>query len=124
MSKTLRITAPYVTLKVQDQTRGTVLVGYYEGAIVENVDDESAQHHIQSGLAEEVPADADPAAPPFMPQGAPPVTDDVESDAPSGNASRDEWETYARATGASDADLTGADGKPLTRDELRDKFGS
>lgn len=35
MSKTIRVTAPYVTLKVTDQINGTVLVGYYEGAIVE-----------------------------------------------------------------------------------------
>ena len=41
---------------------------------------------------------------------------------PSGNAPRDEWEAYARAHGATDEDLLGEDGKPLTRNELRDKF--
>lgn len=38
---------------------------------------------------------------------------------PKGNASRDEWEAYARSQGAADADVT-----DLSRDELRAKYGS
>ena len=41
---------------------------------------------------------------------------------PPGNASRAEWEAYARAHGATDDDLVDDEGKPLTRDELRDTF--
>lgn len=117
MGKTLRVTAPYVTLKVQDQSRGTVLVGYYEGAIVENVDDESAKHHVDSGLAEEASSGDLPAAPPLLPE-------DFGTAEPSGNASREEWESYARSKGAIDDDLLDEDDKPLGRDALRDKFGT
>jgi hypothetical protein len=41
---------------------------------------------------------------------------------PSGNASRDEWAAYALSQGATEADLLDADGDPLGRNELRDKF--
>lgn len=124
---TVRVTAPYVTLQVTDATNASVLLGYYEGAIVENVEETSARHHIEGGMAEEVEPDAEPASPPFMPQGGPPVVDPakLKSDAPSGNASRDEWEEYARrARGAGDADLLGDDDKPLSRNELAEKFGT
>lgn len=45
-------------------------------------------------------------------------------DPPAGNASRDEWAKYATAHGASEEDLLGEDGKPLGRDELRDRYGA
>jgi hypothetical protein len=119
MSKTLRVTAPYVTLKVVDPTRGTVLLGFYEGAIVENVDDESAQHHLASGLAEVTEPDAMPAGPPLLPP------DLTAPDEPAGNASREEWAVYARDfKGATDADLVDADGKELSRNELRDRYAT
>lgn len=117
MSKTLRVTAPYVTLKVNDPTRGTVLLGFYVGAIVENVDDESAQHHIDSGLAEEASTGDMPAGPPLIP-------DSLTTAEPSGNASTEEWANYARTKGASDADLLDDEGKPLGRDALRDKYAA
>lgn len=124
MSKTVRVTAPYVTLKVTDPALGTRMVGFYEGAVVENVDDGSADHHIDGGQAVEVSKDATPAAGPFMPQGAPPITSDVKSDAPKKSASREAWVDYARnARGASDADLVGDDGKDLTKEELVAKYG-
>lgn len=48
-----------------------------------------------------------------------------QSDEPAGNASTEEWATYAREVkGATDEDLVDADGKPLGRDALRDKFGT
>lgn len=43
---------------------------------------------------------------------------------PAGNASRDEWADYALAHGASADDLVDEDGKPLGRNELREKYGS
>jgi hypothetical protein len=117
MSKTLRVTAPYVTLKVEDPTAGTRLLGYYEGAIVENVEDGSAQHHLDTGLAEEASTGDMPAGPPLIPE-------DLGSAEPAGNASVEAWTSYARSKGASDEDLLDADGKPLGRDALRDQFGS
>jgi hypothetical protein len=44
---------------------------------------------------------------------------------PAGNASRDDWATYAtNVKGASPEDLVGDDGKDLTRDQLREKYGT
>lgn len=40
-------------------------------------------------------------------------------EAPKGNASLDEWQAYAQARGASAEDIDG-----LSRDELRERFGS
>jgi hypothetical protein len=48
----------------------------------------------------------------------------LESERPSGNASREEWADFARSRGATDADLVDADGKDLTRNELRDRYGA
>lgn len=48
----------------------------------------------------------------------------ADANQPSGNASREEWEEYARKRGALDEDLLDEDGKELSRNELRDKFGS
>lgn len=42
---------------------------------------------------------------------------------PSGNASRKEWAAYATEKGAQPEDLV-VDGKELTRDELREKYGT
>lgn len=42
---------------------------------------------------------------------------------PAGNASTEKWVEYAKAQGATDADLIGADGQPLNRDELKAKYG-
>lgn len=51
-----RVTAPYVTLKVKDTAGAEVLVGFYEGAIVSDVDQESLDSHVEKGLLEKVPA--------------------------------------------------------------------
>ncbi|MCL8026317.1 hypothetical protein [Nocardioides bruguierae] len=43
---------------------------------------------------------------------------------PAGNASLEDWTEYAKTSkGATDADLVDAEGKPLTRDALKAKFG-
>lgn len=46
---------------------------------------------------------------------------DPDSEAPKGNASRDEWAAYATTKGAPESE-TAEDG--LSRDELRDKYGA
>jgi hypothetical protein len=42
---------------------------------------------------------------------------------PKGNASREEWATYARSKGAPESELA-EDGSGLSRDELREKYGT
>lgn len=59
-----------------------------------------------------------------------PASDEGESDEveyveePSGNASRDEWVEFARASDAPEEELASKDEGGLSRDELRDKYGS
>jgi hypothetical protein len=43
---------------------------------------------------------------------------------PAGNASAADWAAYARTRGATDEDLVDAEGKPLKRDALREKYQS
>lgn len=50
--------------------------------------------------------------------------DPDESGEPAGNASAAAWAAYARTRGATDEDLIDDDGKPLKRDEIRDKYQS
>lgn len=47
-----------------------------------------------------------------------------ESDEPAGNASGADWAAFARTRGATDEDLVDAEGKPLGRDALREKYQS
>jgi len=51
-----RVTAPYATLKVKDAAGADVLVGFYEGAVVSDVEEESLKHHLDTGLVEKLPA--------------------------------------------------------------------
>lgn len=132
MSKTIRVTAPYVTLKVKDIAGGDVVVGYYAGAVVENVDDASAQHHIDNDMAVDASSGDLPAAPPFPPFDTDSAVAPLDAETlgtlgtaePTGNASREEWENYARTKGAGDEDLVDGDGKQLSRNELREKYQS
>lgn len=50
--------------------------------------------------------------------------DDKPDEEPAGNASGAEWAAYARTRGATDEDLVDADGKPLGRDALREKYAT
>lgn len=43
---------------------------------------------------------------------------------PAGNAKKADWLEYARKLGAADADLVDGDGKELTVDALKAKYGS
>lgn len=50
----VRVTAPYVTLKVKDDTGAEIIRGLYEGGIVDNVEAESLKHHLDDGMVEKV----------------------------------------------------------------------
>ena len=52
MSASYRVVAPYVTLKVKDAAGAEVLVGFYEGAIVSDVDPDLLKNHLDRGLLE------------------------------------------------------------------------
>lgn len=70
---------------------------------------------------------ADPAAETVQPDpiaAAGELAQDGPVPEPKGNASRDDWADYARSKGATDADLVDAEGNPLRREEIRDKYGS
>lgn len=99
--------------------------------------DPPTKDEVKAAKAEQKAADAgdtttagvvgDPAAQTTQPDpvaAASALAGDPPLGEPKGNATRDEWEQYARSKGATDADLVGADGKPLGRDELRDKYGT
>lgn len=83
-----------------------------------HVDDPAAQDAQETALAEAVLVQNKdvPAATTAAAQAN--DAKDTPAEAPSGSASKADWQAYARSTGASDADLDG-----LTRDQLRDTFG-
>ena len=47
-----------------------------------------------------------------------------DNGAPAGNASREAWADYARTKGATEDELQPVDDGGLTRDALKDKYGS
>lgn len=110
MGMTLRVLGEYVTLKVKDIAGANVVAGYYKGAVVENVADDSAKHHIDTGLAEE-------AAAAEVPEETPVELPVFER--PAGNASQEAWATYALESGQASEDEV----KDLSRDELRELYG-
>lgn len=56
-----RVVAPYVTLKVKDPTGADVLIGFYEGAVVSEVDEDSLKSHLDGGMLEKVSASEVPS---------------------------------------------------------------
>jgi hypothetical protein len=79
-----RVIAPYVTLKVKDPTGGAVMLGFYQGAVVSDVDEESLKHHLDGGFIEKVTSDkqlyestGDPAGASAPTLDADPANDDV-----------------------------------------------
>lgn len=58
MATQYKVVAPYVTLKVKDPAGADVLIGFYEGAIVENIDADSLKSHLDKGMVEKVSAKA------------------------------------------------------------------
>lgn len=115
-----RVVAPYVTLKVRDQLGAWVLAGFYEGGVVSEVDPASLQHHLDSGMVEEVdePAPAEPVEPPAPVEPAPVVR-------PGQAAVKAAWVAYAvtqRPEGMSEEDArTEAD--DMSKADLIAKFG-
>ncbi len=116
MPKTLKVLGEYAILKIKDVGGSPIMRGYYRDAVVPDVDDENAQHHIDIGLAEEhaAPEPDDPPEPPA----------DPGSDAPKGNASREEWAAYAALKGASEEDTRPVEEGGLKQTELREKLGN
>ena len=51
---TVRVTAPYVTLRVKDANGAIVTAGYYEGALVESADSDDVARLLRKGMVEEV----------------------------------------------------------------------
>jgi hypothetical protein len=115
-----RVTAPYVTLKVKDQAGSWVLSGFYEGAVVSNVEPESLRHHLDTGLVEKVAESEAPEAP------APEVAPDGGPTPPRQTDPKEAWITYAvtvRPEGQSEEDArTEAEGK--TKADLVAQYGS
>jgi hypothetical protein len=55
-----RVTAPMVNLKIKDPVTGAYTVqGFYEGAVVDDIEPDNLRHHLDGDMVEEV---ADPAA--------------------------------------------------------------
>ncbi|BEL07834.1 hypothetical protein Q0Z83_060250 [Actinoplanes sichuanensis] len=109
------VAAPYVTLRVLDDNGQPVLRGFHEGALVPaSVNDEDLARHLRKGMITE--ARLEPVA-----------TESEEPPAPSkpnGGDSRAKWADYARSKGAPDSELAAPEDGGLTRDQLRDKYGS
>lgn len=83
--KFLRVTAPYVTLKLRDSAGAWVVTGVYKGGVFpfDDVEAESRDHHIESGLAEAFTAAADGDEPkPGAAQNPPPAPETVEDQQP------------------------------------------
>lgn len=125
MSKTLKVIGEYAILKVKDVAGSDVMVGYYRDAVVPNVDDESARHHIESGLAEEHADVDEPTAEPEPPSdGTTGPGGDNSSAVPKGNASREEWAEYASNRGAPEEETRPVEDGGLKQTELREKYGN
>lgn len=113
MGVSVRVVAPYVTLRVKALSGVEVVQGYYAGAVLDAAEGEILDRHLSSGMVEEI-AQVQPEAP-----GAP------ADEAPKGNASREEWAAYAKEKkGAPEEDTRPVDEGGLKQTELRDKYGN
>lgn len=129
MSDSYRVIAPYVTLRVKDVSGAPVLLGFYQGAVVENVDAESLRHHLEDGLLEKLDSEDaiyDETVGPVGAMAPTPLSDlplaertGDSNKAPAKSASKGDWEDYARSQGATDDDLDGA-----TKEDLVDRYGA
>lgn len=60
----VRVVAPFVSLRVKDASGATVVTGYYRDMVAHNVDAESLASHLRKGMVEEIiPAPAPDPAP-------------------------------------------------------------
>lgn len=83
--KFLRVTAPYVTLKIRDANGVWTLQGKYKGAVlpVDDVEPESLAHHVETDLAEVFSAAAENGEPkPGSPQDPEPEPEPVKAEEP------------------------------------------
>ena len=108
MSVSVRVLAPYVTMRVKTMTGAEVVQGYYAHAVFDAEEGEVLDRHLASGMVEKVEA----AAP--EPESEAPVLE-----RPAGNASQEAWATYALESDQASEDEV----KGLTRDELRELYG-
>lgn len=116
MGISVKVVAPYVTLKVKDVAGSDVVQGFYAGAVVPDpVDGDSLQKHLRTGMVEAVDAPVD--APVAEPE--PVVEEAPVLERPAGNASQEAWATYALESGQASEDEV----KDLSRDELRELYG-
>lgn len=112
----VKVVAPYVTLKVKDVTGQSVVQGFYAGAVIPDpVDNDSLQKHLRTGMVEpaEAPAGDDQTA------SASGTVEPPAFERPAGNASQEAWATYALESGQASEDEV----KGLSRDDLRELYG-
>lgn len=113
-----RVKAPYVTVKVANESGGETIQGYYAGGLLPaNVVKESAELLVKKGMVEKVKGSAP------EPASTPGKQTTEQSGAPSGRASRDEWATYATDKGAPESETQPVEAGGLSRDDLRAKYG-
>lgn len=120
-----RVVAPYVTLKVRDQAGAQVLTGFYEGAVVSDVDANSLRHHLDNGLVEMVEEAAPVPAAVESTEPVEPAGETQTNGRPSVRASKDDWITYAvsqRADGVAEDDAKAA-AEAKSKADLIAQFG-
>lgn len=124
----VRVTAPYVTLRVRDNLGAWTVRGLYAGAVVPkaDVDAESLRHHLDSDLVALVAADSPAQAPEPTELQAPLVdSDDQGPIRPADNANKPVWVEYAvlmRADDVSEEDARSA-AEAMSKADLIKQFG-
>lgn len=115
MSVSVRVLAPYVTLKVKDANGQEVVQGFYRDAVIPDpVEGDSLKKHLRTKMVEKVRAQKVDDPPPPPPADLPPA----------GNASREEWAAYAKdKKGAPDEETRPVEEGGLKQTDLRDKYG-
>jgi hypothetical protein len=116
----IRVTAPYIMLKVADVITGGVTVReFYQGAVLPDEADRADVDRLlgKGMLAQEEFPDPEPVAPP---EGSKAPAGSVK---PAKNASRDDWAVYAASQGAPEEETKPVDQGGMSRDDLRAKYG-
>lgn len=117
------VTAPYVTLKVNDPHTGLAVREFYRDAVLpDGAVAADVERLLGKGMLGKVQApDPEPPAPEQTPSqhGA---AGGAEAARPAGNASRDDWAAYAAGKGAPAEETRPVEEGGLPRDELRAKY--
>lgn len=129
-----RVTAPYITLKVRDHAGAVVLGEFYQGALLPDSANEADRDRlVGKGMVAEVEvadeAEAQEAAEAGDPNAEAPETEPPtalldDDKPPAGNASRDAWAAWAAKKDAPDEETRAPEDGGLSRDQLREKYGS